>query len=374
MSTFRKTAIALAIVSMVGCEGNPAKEDGAAANEAQPVNQTLTKAEADLLVAQAREEERKKYEAELAAQNEEKTAKSQQDDMLPPRANAGECYARVVSPAQYEQRSEQVVIQEEGKEVSVIPATYRVETKQVMVSPEQKIVEKIIPAQYETYEDKVLVKEATKKLVRKEAEFQTIEEKILVKPEYEVWKKGTGPIQKIDESTGEIMCLVKIPAEYKTYTRQELVKPERIEEVEIPAVYKMVKKQRLVKDKEVVYKTIPAVYKTVEVEVVDKPAQKTETIIPAKYQTLTKMEKVTDSKVEWREILCETNFNKDLVTDLQIALRDKGYLKPVASDKVIIDGIIGDNTMNAVTAYQKDNNLSYGQLTMEVLKHLNVVN
>ena len=56
----------------------------------------------------------------------------------------------------------------------------------------------------------------------------------------QVWKKGTGPIQRIDESTGEIMCLVEVPATYKTISKEVLVSPATTRTVEIPAVYKTV--------------------------------------------------------------------------------------------------------------------------------------
>ncbi|MFT7127607.1 MAG: hypothetical protein ACI9HX_001285, partial [Pseudoalteromonas tetraodonis] len=47
--------------------------------------------------------------------------------------------------------------------------------------------------------------------------YEDIEEKILVRAARTVWKQGTGPIQKIDEATGEIMCLIEEPVVHKTY-------------------------------------------------------------------------------------------------------------------------------------------------------------
>jgi hypothetical protein len=55
-----------------------------------------------------------------------------------------------------------------------------------------------------------------------------------------VWKKGRGPIEKIDAATGEIMCLVEVPATYKVMDT-----PPTTREVTVPAEYKTVKVQKL---------------------------------------------------------------------------------------------------------------------------------
>ena len=42
---------------------------------------------------------------------------------------------------------------------------------------------------------------------------------MLSKEAHAVWKKGRGPVEKLDNTTGEIMCLVEVPASYKTVTK-----------------------------------------------------------------------------------------------------------------------------------------------------------
>jgi len=75
----------------------------------------------------------------------------------------------------------------------------------------------------------------------------------------------------------------------------------------------------------------------------------------------------------YRATLCKSNRTIPLMTRLQTALRDKGYLKPLKNqDRVVIDGIWGARTLEAVKAYQAKNGLAYGQLTIEVLEHLGV--
>ena len=57
------------------------------------------------------------------------------------------------------------------------------------------------------------MKAASTRLETVPAQYETVTEEVLVRPAYTTWKKGTGPIQRIDQATGEIMCLVEVPAE-----------------------------------------------------------------------------------------------------------------------------------------------------------------
>lgn len=73
----------------------------------------------------------------------------------------------------------------------------------------------------------------------------------------------------------------------------------------------------------------------------------------------------------YRATLCKASRSENIIKQLQIALRDKGFLKPSPpADLVVVDGIWGLNTLKAVKAYQKQHGLAYGQLTIEVLEHL----
>ncbi|MDO6804481.1 hypothetical protein Q4595_18685, partial [Wenyingzhuangia sp. 1_MG-2023] len=157
------------------------------------------------------------------------------------------------------------------------------------------------------------------------AEYETVEEKIVIRPAYSTWKKGNGPIEKIDEATGEIMCLVEVPEESKIVTKTILVKPERTEEVVIPAEYKTVEKQVVDVPAHTTSIIHPAVYETVEIEkMVEAPKEIAETI-PAVYEEIPQTVKVKDAQLEWREILCETNTTEDVVAELQRALEEKDY-------------------------------------------------
>lgn len=194
---------------------------------------------------------------------------------LPLNAKPGECYAKVLIPAKVQGREETVKISEE-----------------------QKVLARIIPAQYEVERERVLIKEAR-----------------------QVWKPGRGGIQqKVNQTTGEVLCLVEEPAVYKTIEKRVLVEPERPE------------------------------YK----------------IIPAQYEKIMHTETIEAERLEWRRILCDTNVTPSVIKSIQNALNQKGF------DAGKMDGEYGRKTNQAITAYQRKNGLAMNGLTYETIDHLGI--
>lgn len=289
-------------------------------------------------------------------------------DLLPPNAKPGECYARVSIPPSYETKEEQVVKREASEKVSVVPAKFETVKEKVLIKEASKKLE-IIPPVYETVDEKVMVKAATKKLVEVPAEYETVNEQVLEKAAYTTWKKGSGPVQKVDDSTGDIMCLVEVPATYKTVTKRVLKKPAATQEVEIPAEYITVKKQVVKAPASTRETEIPAEYKLVDVVKVVEPAKEVRTQIPAEFETVSKQIKVSDGRVEWRSILCETNMTKDTILSIQQALKDAGF------DPGEMDGRVGKGLIVALNNYQRSKGLPVDQfLNLDTLKSLGVTN
>ena len=436
-------------------------------------------------------------EAALAAREQNLGGNS---DLLPPNAAPGECYTRVWVDAQYENRTEEVLVREASTKINIVPAVYETvtesvkvseassriettpavygtETEEVLVSEESLIWRSenslnaspvsqellataakyginldgaqvgmcfhehyvpatyktvteqvlsraaseevsVIPAQYEWAEETVLVKEASTRLVTVPAKYGTEEEQIIDKPAHTIWKKGTGPIQKIDETTGEIMCLVEVPATYKTVKRTVLLEPARTETVEVPAEYKTVRVRKLVAaareertpvpeqyrsverrvvdqaagfvwheisntdhptetrtgNKICLTKT-PAKYKTVSRTVVRQPAQSRTIEIPAEYNEVSVRKLVSPASEQVVEIPAEyrTVSKRSLVKDGYMAWRSilcetnmtrsriadiqRALIERGYSISGGADGIIGPGTMTAVNSFQRDNNL-----------------
>jgi hypothetical protein len=150
------------------------------------------------------------------------------DTLLPPNAKAGECYARVYTPASETKIARAVETSPASERLEIVPATYRTVKKTVVVEPASEKLE-VIPARYEDQKELVVVAPSKEQKVIVPAVYETVEERVLVQQATQVWKKGTGPIQRYDQATGEIMCLVTIPAKYETVKKRVLKTPARVE-------------------------------------------------------------------------------------------------------------------------------------------------
>jgi len=490
-----KTKLALIVSAIIGAQGCSSLSTANIDEERRAFN-------AEKQALEQREVQLQRAQAQLNAmkgQTVQTGAAVQGDDLLPPDAQAGECYARLwvepvyetvstskltkeashtinIIPASYEWVEEQQLVSEASTRIETIDAVYGTETQRIKVAdssrdwftglarhdapassalvqrakehgidvdnaqPNMCFHEHYIPAKYDTVQEQVLISQASSRIettparyemveksvmVREAysrletipAVYETVTEQILDKPAHKVWKKGTGPIQKINESTGEIMCLVDVPATYKIISKRVKVSDASTRKIEVPAQYKTIKVKSLVasasenvidipakyssvskrqksSDVEFVwhdvndhtmskasrtgnkiclqqtperYQTVkqrtvitpastrtvavPAVYQTLEVKKLVKDASENRTEIAAVYKDVYSQKLIKDGYMEWRSILCDTNMTAGRIQDIQIALRDKGF------NPGQIDGVIGYDTMNAVNAFQRKNEL-----------------
>ncbi len=157
-------------------------------------------------------------------------------------------------------------------------AQFSTENKQVVVSEAVDVIQ-ATDAEYRWVEKQRLVAEASFRMEEVPAQYEWVEEQVIDKPAHTIWKKGTGPVQRIDEATGEIMCLVEVPATFKTLRRRALVSPATSRKIEIPAQYETVKVRELVKQ-----------------------AGELKNNIPEKYETVSVSKKVADQKFLWHEV------------------------------------------------------------------------
>ncbi|MCP5153417.1 MAG: peptidoglycan-binding protein [Ectothiorhodospiraceae bacterium] len=288
------------------------------------------------------------------------------DPLLPPQAKPGECYARVFIPPAYTEETRQVLRQEGGERIETTPPEYEWVEERVLVKEASQRLE-VVPATYDWAEERVMVRQASEELQTVPAKYEWTEEQVLVRAAYTTWKKGRGPIERIDNATGEIMCLVEVPAEYKTVRKQVMVSPPSTRKVAIPAEYTNVRKRVMVEAPKTRTIEIPAEYKTVRVKKLVRPAGERRIKIDPTYQTVTERKLVSEGHLEWRPILCETNTSPDIVRKIQSALLSAGH------NPGRIDGVIGPDTMRAVTAYQREKGQPSGQLTIQTLRSLGVL-
>lgn len=277
-----------------------------------------------------------------------------------PDAKPGDCFAKVITPARFTTRSEEVIVQEASERIETIPAEYETVERSIVVKESSERFEPVQPvfenkseeveirpaetywigkvgrsanempaspgalegversgvditavkpdscfreyytdAEYRSGERRVLVKEATQRIEITEAVYETVSERVLVK-----------------EASSQV---VDVPAVYRTETESVLVEPARsvwktdcgiVEQVanttgdvmclvEVPARYETLTKTVL--DKPATTKTIsvPAEYRTVSVERLVTPASEQRIDVPAEYKTVKTRVKVADAGFFW---------------------------------------------------------------------------
>lgn len=315
-----------------------------------------------------------------------------------------------------------------------VPESYKTVSEKVLTRAATESVS-IVPAEYEMAEERLLVKEASTKLVNIPAEYAVEEERIIDKPAHTIWKKGRGPIQRIDEATGEIMCLVEVPATYKTVKRTVLKSPARTETVAVPAEYRTVKVRKLVSSAKETRTPIAAEYGQVERQVVDQaagfvwheisntdhptttrtgnkicltetkpqfktvtrtvvaqPAQSRTIEIPAKYEEVKVDKLVSAAREEVTQIPAKyrTVQKRELVKDGYMAWRSILCETNMTRSRIAdlqralqkaghnigpsgADGVIGKETIEAVNDFQRANNLPVDRyINVATLKALGV--
>jgi len=324
-------------------------------------------------------------------------------------AKPGECYVLIIKDPVYRTESLKKLVKEAGERIEIVPPVY----KAVKVHVTSEEIQEVVPAVYETVKERVMVKPAATRLESVPAVFEDVEERVMVKPAskkatevpavnedvterklvreaYTTWKPGTQTsIQKIDEKSGEIFCLVEVPAEYQTVTTRVLKTPATIVYEDIPAEYQTVKKTvlktpettrsvpvpaeyadrevtKLVKPATTVSKVVPVNYER-EVMTQVQPASEKRVPVPAEYENVEQKVQISPATEYCTQILCDVNATPNKIMEIQKALQAAGfYTGP-------IDGGLGPNTMAAVTAYQQAKGLrADGYLSVETIKALGI--
>lgn len=182
----------------------------------------------------------------------------------PPNPEPGKCYEKVLVPEQYETFEEQVLDRPGRTERRVIPAVYREDLRQELVCAEHEETV-TIPATYRTVAERVLVREAHMEWRRG----------VLIgdRPTRDGYTRVT--------PTGEVLCYVLVPAEYRVVTRQVIDRPERVER-----------------------RVVPARYRSVRVPVLVTPERVETYEVPASYRTVLSRRRVREASFEWRVIRC----------------------------------------------------------------------
>ena len=155
------------------------------------------------------------------------------------------------------------------------PEKYATTTQKVLASEaSEKVIS--VPAKYRTVSKRIQVSQGTERLVKTPVQYKTVRQRIQTAPARTEWKRTKCQDRGCNQS--EVVCLVNIPATYKTVTKQVVAKPATTRKV-----------------------TTPPEYKTVQIkEMVSPPTTRT-VPIPATYKTVTTRKKVQDGAYSWSD-------------------------------------------------------------------------
>jgi hypothetical protein len=140
--------------------------------------------------------------------------------------------------------------------------------------------------------------------------WDTVVDNLMVSPARSEWRRSyVGPGGFIPpgarmEPTGEIMCLVEIPAVYQRAERQVMVRPGRSYEVVDPPVTRTVERQVIDQPGRVIERRIPAVYRIERASRMVTPERVDVIEVPAVMRDVTRQRMVDAGHDDWREIDC----------------------------------------------------------------------
>lgn len=285
---------------------------------------------------------------------------------VPAGAEPGDCFARVMIPAVYATRQQEVVTQEAFETLDVIAPRFVAESRRVQVRDEGYRYEVRQP-RWETRTETVMTRPAHERLEVVPAQFETVTETVQVSPPRKVWKPGAGlsGITRTDPGTGTVYCLVEEPGETRQVRRRVMTQPESLRRVQVPAQYAEVTRKVLVDPGAVEKVPIPAEFRDIKTERLVASAGARARMSPAQTQSVDTRVLVQPERFEWVQVLCETNADATMISRVQRALAARGHYRGP------IDGIFGPQTQTALTAFQAVEGIPHrGFLSVETLAHL----
>jgi hypothetical protein len=282
-----------------------------------------------------------------------------------PPNRAGECYAKVVLPAEFRADPMRQLVREAYERSEFSEVVYEEVEERIQIKPASKRIN-VIPAEYGEVTEQVLVREAYRREIDVPALFNTFYERVMVTPARDVWKPGRGEVERVDPLTGEIWCLVHEEATYKMVERKELFRPAGKRYEDVAAEYTTFKKVVQTKPEAIQEVEIPAEFQTVKVRRVAKMPEPTKVPVAAQFATVNKQVMVRPERAEWSEVLCDVNATPAKIQEVEKALSARGV-------PVKVDGRIDQDLTDGIRTFQKQNGLfGSGLITAETLSRLGV--
>lgn len=280
----------------------------------------------------------------------------------------GQCWVYAQIQARPVQDSVTVKVRDSEKKIEVTPTEFRRGFKQV-VTKEGTETYRLVPAVYKQITESVEVKPESTKLVVEPAVYEELKKEVVLEEARTDLQpcrtSGAAAYGKASAVFG--FCAVEVPAKTEMVSVTELVKPETTRTVTVPAEYEEVTRWVVEKPAEVIPVKTDDEVDTFEISELVSPAQTRERNIPAETVSMSVKRYEGKAQVVARQAVCDRDLTRDMVVILQQKLAGLGY-NPGERD-----GLLGPQTISALSNYQIENGLASGAITVESAKRLGII-
>lgn len=225
---------------------------------------------------------------------------------LPENPEPGKCYVRCTTPDVYVNETVTITTAPSYKILKTMPATFKTITEGVLVKEEEKVFT-VVPAKWGTETVTYVSKVGGNSLKVIPASFSPSSETLEIKPAYAQWELGVAApdCESGNPDDCRYWCYKGYPAEFETVSTQVLANAASTTSTPLGSTNGSYTKRVLISPATVVEKIIPAEYKEITKTVLDKDAYTVEETIPAKTRTITR--EVLSKKgglTTWKEVEC----------------------------------------------------------------------
>jgi hypothetical protein len=293
---------------------------------------------------------------------------------MPDGARPGQCYARVLVPAQFRDIPLDVVTQEASEQFEVTEPVFRTGAAHVELR-EGHVRYEVTQPTFRTVHEDIVVRPAYERLEAVQPTFATRSETVTIREPRLVWRRGDNlsGVRRLDPNTGEIYCLVEEQGEVRTITRRVQATPGTVRRVSVPAETRRFAREVVASPGGVREVHVPAVMQAVPVHELVAPATERRVQVPEQRATINRQELVADERYEWVAVECDrvssyttpSGDGRATITEIQTALAGLGHYRGA------IDGIAGPQTRDATRRFQRAQGLpATGRLDVETVRRL----
>ncbi|WML85413.1 peptidoglycan-binding domain-containing protein [Thiothrix subterranea] len=272
------------------------------------------------------------------------------------------CQSQVLAPALFRPGTEAVTVYESSTRYHTTPVQMGYGERKVKIA-DAYVEYEIIPATFGEVTETIEVERERVEIETLPATYRTETKRIKVKAATQRWNSHCAAILIADNKPAE-NCLLTVPAEYTTVTREVIDSPARTVKRVIPARTETITRKVLLEPAKVVRKEIPAVYTSVKLAKIEQPATVSTTQQAAKTQNIPVQQTLRPEQIVSMPALCEASVSAETIQQLQHRLQQQGYYQGTP------DGALGPKTRSALTQYQEAHGLASGAITLETLRKL----